>query len=402
MSVRPDRCGAVSGEPPSRLPRRHRAARGRLIVARLRILFVLSGSLGWKTYQQRIMEVAQRREDVDAVFHLCQATLWERALMRRLPGTTLRRLADPIFVWRQHFRRWWQAEGRHLGIDAVHVATQLNALAFAELAPSLPFSVYIDITRRAGRADFGPAAFSRRALEAEEEVFRRASFIAAMSRWNGRSLQEDYGIPEERILVCPPSVALPPPSGARSGDGLPNIAFVGNDFHRKGGDLLLEVHQRHLTERAVLHIVSRQAPDESGLRNIKVYRSVPNAELVREFYPRMDLFCLPTRSDMSSWVVAEASAAALPVVTTAVGGIGDLVVEGVTGFVVGKDDREALRARLLALLDDRPLRETMGRRARSHAENSLNAERTYGRLIDRIVASVRQEGAAARPDVPAL
>ena len=63
----------------------------------------------------------------------------------------------------------------------------------------------------------------------------------------------------------------------------------------------------------------------------------------------------------------EAMAAELPVVSTAVGGVPELVQEGVTGLLVPSEDAGALRQAIQALVDDPARRQAMGVAARQHA-----------------------------------
>lgn len=88
--------------------------------------------------------------------------------------------------------------------------------------------------------------------------------------------------------------------------------------------------------------------------------------------------------------VAEAMAAGVPVVCSAVGGIPELVEEGVTGHLVPPGDPAALAAILRSLLDDSTARERMGHEARraAHARFSLDrvVEELSG-LMDRVEAT---------------
>jgi glycosyltransferase involved in cell wall biosynthesis len=80
-------------------------------------------------------------------------------------------------------------------------------------------------------------------------------------------------------------------------------------------------------------------------------------------------------------VVLEAMAAGLPVVATRVGGIPEIVQEGVTGTLVGADDDVAFGEALVALLEAPDLRARMGEAGRATA-----AEHTAERMVERYFA----------------
>lgn len=96
---------------------------------------------------------------------------------------------------------------------------------------------------------------------------------------------------------------------------------------------------------------------------------------VPDLLAAMDVFVLPSRTEGYSLALVEASAAALPIIATAVGGNAEIVQDGLTGLVIpaGDDDRLVAAMRELAL--DPPRRERLGSGARQWAlrEGSLDA-----------------------------
>jgi glycosyltransferase involved in cell wall biosynthesis len=80
-----------------------------------------------------------------------------------------------------------------------------------------------------------------------------------------------------------------------------------------------------------------------------------------------DVFVLSSRWEGNPMSVMEAMAAGLPVVSTAVGGVPELVREGKTGLLVPSEDAGALAQALQALVDDPARRQAMGAAARQHA-----------------------------------
>jgi glycosyltransferase involved in cell wall biosynthesis len=85
-------------------------------------------------------------------------------------------------------------------------------------------------------------------------------------------------------------------------------------------------------------------------------------------------------------------AAELPIVTTHVGAAAEIVADGRTGFVVGRDDEALFAERLTALVRDADLRRTFGARARRRVVDGYDVKRTSAEL-----AAVFSAAARARP-----
>jgi len=82
-----------------------------------------------------------------------------------------------------------------------------------------------------------------------------------------------------------------------------------------------------------------------------------------------DIFVLPSENECFPLVILEAMRAGLPVVSTRVGGIPDLVQEGTTGLLVAPGSVEKLAAALHQLLADEGQRKMMGARGRQNFED---------------------------------
>jgi glycosyltransferase involved in cell wall biosynthesis len=93
-----------------------------------------------------------------------------------------------------------------------------------------------------------------------------------------------------------------------------------------------------------------------------------------------DVLALTSRNEGTPVALIEAAAAGLPAIATDVGGVRDVVEDGVTGRLVGSEDRDALVAALDAALEDPAATEAMGERARSLVPERFSVERMTERL----------------------
>ena len=95
-----------------------------------------------------------------------------------------------------------------------------------------------------------------------------------------------------------------------------------------------------------------------------------------------DVFCMSSRNEGLPLVILEAMASALPIVSTAVGGIPNVVTDGESGLLVRSDDREALGAALARLRDDRALAGRLAAAGRALALREYSSEV----MVDRYLA----------------
>lgn len=195
-----------------------------------------------------------------------------------------------------------------------------------------------------------------------EEEYDHADVIVTPSGFSARTFAE-RGIPAERVVVIPWAVQAVSSSPDRSHrTGPPTILFVGQCGLRKGIPYLFEAF-RKLAAPARLRLVG---PTYKGVfdaaggvpEGVEVTGPLRGAELAAA-YEQADLFVLPSIEEGSAFVVWEALAAGLPVVVTDRVGA-DQVVDGVSGFVVGARDVDALADRLTRLAGDPALRLEMG------------------------------------------
>lgn len=85
--------------------------------------------------------------------------------------------------------------------------------------------------------------------------------------------------------------------------------------------------------------------------------------------------------EVFGWMIAEAMAHAKPVVASRVGGIPELIVDGVSGYLVNRGDIESMGERVLDLLNDAQARERMGQIASEIVKQKFDLKKNVAQLI---------------------
>ena len=167
------------------------------------------------------------------------------------------------------------------------------------------------------------------------------------------------------------------------------IGAVGRLHRLKGLDLLIRAAPGIRAEIPSLQIVLiGRGMEEHELRRLAAEQGVGDAVRFAGFHaearrlmPAMDVLAVPSRYEGQSISILEAMACARPVVAADVGGIPEVVVDGVTGLLVPAENPEALARALVRLLKDSALAERMGRAGRervaTHFSQAATIDRTF-------------------------
>lgn len=256
--------------------------------------------------------------------------------------------------------------------DLVHIHTQSLALRADRIRGCPPWIVSMDATsallaREALRS--GPASAHAGSMLDEARVLPRANRLVGWSEWVARSLVADYRCNPDRVQVIPPPVPLRLAAHRPSRRGSAVRAlFVGNDFERKGGRVLLDAHARLPAGKLELDIVTNDPAAPPSAPGARFHRGLrAEDEELRTLYGQADFFVLPTLEDCYGIAFAEAMAAGLPPIGTDLMAVPRIVEHGRTGLVIPPSDPAALAEALLQLADDEELRVQMGEAARAHA-----------------------------------
>jgi glycosyltransferase involved in cell wall biosynthesis len=228
-------------------------------------------------------------------------------------------------------------------------------------------------------------------------LYGRADQIVTTGEKLRAQVIEETGVDSSRVVSIPTGIDLAhfapgDRHAARAVLGLPAAAkivgIVATLRSWKGHRFLLEAIERMARPDVVLVVVGdgpvREATERqaAGLRIADRVRFVGNQEDVAPWLRAFDLFCLPSYANEGvPQALAQAMACALPVVSTPVGSIEELVADGRTGILVPPSDAQALARALGALLDDPARARALGSAALEHARARLGEEAMIGAMI---------------------
>jgi len=365
------------------------------VSARPHFGFVLEQTLGHVTHGQNLARRVEAEPDVCPVWMPIaphRQDLWER-----LPGVRGNWSLKGSLRARDALIRTMQEQK----LDALFVHTQTVALFALSFMRRIPTLLSLDATPR--NFDRIGAAYGHRTdenswLERRKfawhcRTFAAATEFIAWSAWAKTSLVQEYGVPAEKIAVVPPGIDLRLWDGKRDPDregGSVRLLFVGGDFQRKGGPLLLEAFRSGLAETCTLDIVTRDREVEQELQaveGVRVHCDLDaNSEGMRRLYAQADLFVLPTLGDCLPLALLEALASGLPVVATEVGALSEAVLTGENGLLVPPGDVPALQQAIYALTTDASRRRAFAQAARRHAEARFDAQSNYGTILAKMKA----------------
>lgn len=226
-------------------------------------------------------------------------------------------------------------------------------------------------------------------LNYESKAFQRAIHIFTRSELVRKNIVQEYGIPLEKVTTVGGGVSIypfPEQPILRQMD-FPTLLFIGSDFKRKGGEVLLQAFSlvHNLVPCARLRLLTRDAiPDGLPLENVEVLPYIWDREMIYRLYKEADVFVLPSREETWGDVLLEAAAFGLPSIGVEGGVMNEVIKDGETGFLTALDDASALANVMRVVLENADLRRQLGKDARIHVESTF----TWDHVVERMALKI--------------
>jgi glycosyltransferase involved in cell wall biosynthesis len=246
----------------------------------------------------------------------------------------------------------------------------------------------------------------------EQEAKALANCAAAIypSEWAARSAIDDYNTDSAKVHVLPFGANVDPPSRevidanlerkslelAQFPNSIPfRILFIGRDWKRKGGDIVLKACAIAAKRGVPIHLdlvgldaIPAQLPDYAINHGLLLKSNPTHAVKVEQLLMQAHLVFVPSRAEAFGITFCEAAAYGVPSLSSNVGGIPTIVRENVTGFSLPVESEPERYAQHIEIcFADLKQYVALGRSARRHYDRVLTWD-AYGEGLASILQKV--------------
>ena len=222
-----------------------------------------------------------------------------------------------------------------------------------------------------------------------------ADHIISVSSFITKKFHEKFAVPYDKISTIPNGVDVnmfnPKVNGSKvrsrykMSTSEKIIMFAGRLAYEKGLDILIEavsIVRKSIPNVKLMLVGSADPPEmrerlailakEKGIDDVTVFVGFVPHDKMPYFYAAADVCVLPSKAEAFGISALEAIATGKPVVASEVGGIPEVVKNGLTGKLVKPEDSRELAEALLELLNDEQEVMKMGYNARRVAEEEFS------------------------------
>lgn len=240
-------------------------------------------------------------------------------------------------------------------------------------------------------------------IEIEEYLLNKNKFIVSNSKAIEKQYNQYYNDAcEGKTFLIPHGLEdiskLVKKHDKKLSDNI-EILFVGRLEHRKGIDIIFEcipyicqkynnVIFRFCGDDTINMPNSEKTYKDYFLSKYNEFKDrvifegyISDEEIINR-YSNCDIFIAPSRFESFGLIFLEAMIFSKPVIGTNVGGIPEVVSDGVSGILIEDENSEDLKNALIKLIENKDIRESMGKNGRRIYEEKFTAEIMANKFID--------------------
>lgn len=208
----------------------------------------------------------------------------------------------------------------------------------------------------------------------EKRSFSRASAVVVMTSSAAAEFQQRFTMPPcTMIYGWVDTKVFKPIIDVSNSAGIQKILIVGNNSKRKGMDLIPQLRKKLDIDCLITVVGGLRNKGILSCRGVTVKGGLSVSQLVHE-YQSADIIVSLSRYEGFGYSALEAMACGKPVVAFDVVGLRDVIVKGVSGFLVPVNDVDAIVASCKTILNSSTLASCMGSAGRNIAVNHFNQD----------------------------
>ena len=244
-------------------------------------------------------------------------------------------------------------------------------------------NTYIDFTISKSLKMFPEGKFKE---NLRKVIFRYYNNLYALNKLI-RKIELPYGVKGEILVELANGLKL----YGNPNKPLPGVLFTDNLRKRKGVDILIRAFKDIIGRmNNVSLVIVGSGEEEKNLKDLTKklqlqsyteFTGRVSDEEIKLWYNACDVHCAPSRKEAFGIIYVEAMACGKPVIGPNHGGPKEIIEDGITGFLFKSENVKDLAEKLVILLNNDKIRESMGERARKVVEEKyswgINANKTY-------------------------
>lgn len=235
-----------------------------------------------------------------------------------------------------------------------------NYYLYQDLSMNLLINLYYnrpEVYKYSGFQDMSIEKLKKR-LYYQLKIYEKCSGVFVFSNYLASILESEKILPKNKIHVVYSGINVRDKSGKEEKitNDRKNILFVGRDFYRKGGDLLIEafkiIRKEYSSEVNLIIAGPQKWPMDGDIPEGVIFLGDSKWEVLEKYYKMSDVFCLPSRFEAFGIAIAEALCFGIPCVVRNDFAMNEIIQQDKNGYLINKDDKHELAENLIKTLEN--------------------------------------------------
>jgi len=223
----------------------------------------------------------------------------------------------------------------------------------------------------------------KKRLSLEWVVYNNAEFIFTTNENAQKSLINHYDVSPEKIKTVGYGLTIEGPENFEKEYDGKTILFIGMDFERKGGFVLLEAFRqvrKEIPDAKLIIIGPNKDIYDIREPGVESLGHLNDKQAIKGFYEKSSIFVMPSLCEPFGLVFLEAMAHKLPCIGTNRDAMPEIIQDGKNGFLVPTGDSQSLAEKIIFLLKNTSHMKQLGDYAQRHVREHFLWEKTTERI----------------------